>query len=567
MKILLVDASQDDVKTLGEIVKAENSEFFSASNGSEAVDVFQEHKPELIFIDANLPEQSAFPLVADIKSLQDLEEFVPIIVLVPAGDSAMARKSVEAGADDFLFRPIDRDIIRSKISAMNRIRVLHYRNVVNHRELKKMNMATQRELDVSKHVFSVILEKDGQATLPIRSWVTPVSMFNGDLVLSARTPSGGTHVMLGDFTGHGLSAALGAIPTSDIFYTMTAKGFSIGDIAVEMNKRLRSLLPRDMFCAAILMEIDSERSTLGVWIGGMPDVIIFKQNEGVVKSIASFSPPLGVADPERFKRQVEILSIDENYGIYALSDGLINTMNQKGQRYQMAGLYELIGKHRTDKGVFDAIIDDVNRFSKGSQQKDDISLVEVLGSAQSQKDKASTHVKRVQSIPPASWKVQLEFDANVLKNVNPVPHMLNLIMQIQDPAGHRERIFTILSELFSNSLEHGLLELSSSLKRSSQGFAEYYTKKKERLAKLEYGIITVGLTHIAYETHGELEIHVTDSGKGFDYSKRQRDLESNKKLSGRGLGLINSMCQSLEYRGIGNEVLAVYSWQYMVEEE
>jgi len=50
------------------------------------------------------------------------------------------------------------------------------------------------------------------------------------------------HILLGDFTGHGLSAAIGAMPLAEVFYSMTARGFNLRDILVELNSKLRRIL-------------------------------------------------------------------------------------------------------------------------------------------------------------------------------------------------------------------------------------------------------------------------------------------------------------------------------------
>ena len=55
--------------------------------------------------------------------------------------------------------------------------------------------------------------------------LSPVSIFNGDLLLATRTPSGSLYVMLGDFTGHGLPAAVGAIPVAEVFMGWQRKDF------------------------------------------------------------------------------------------------------------------------------------------------------------------------------------------------------------------------------------------------------------------------------------------------------------------------------------------------------
>ena len=63
----------------------------------------------------------------------------------------------------------------------------------------------------------------------IRYLLSPYALFNGDLLLAACTPSGNMHLLLGDFTGHGLPAAVGAMPLAEVFYGMTAKGFGLAE--------------------------------------------------------------------------------------------------------------------------------------------------------------------------------------------------------------------------------------------------------------------------------------------------------------------------------------------------
>ncbi len=66
----------------------------------------------------------------------------------------------------------------------------------------------------------------------------PVEKSNGDLLLAAARPDGVHHVLIGDFTGHGLSAAIGGPMAEDIFYAMTAKGLPLEEILLEINRKL-----------------------------------------------------------------------------------------------------------------------------------------------------------------------------------------------------------------------------------------------------------------------------------------------------------------------------------------
>jgi len=142
--------------------------------------------------------------------------------------------------------------------------------------------------------------------------------------------------------------------------------------------------------------------------------------------------------------------------------------------------------------------------------------------------------------------------------------LLNLVMGVQAPEGHREHIFTILSELFSNALDHGLLGLDSSTKSSAAGFMKYYMFKETRLANLVEGEINILLKHQPDKDNkgGRLTLKVKDTGPGFDFSAQLNNnkIIENTALSGRGIALISSLCESLRYQGNGNRVQAIYHW-------
>src|SRR5690606_40932182 len=78
-----------------------------------------------------------------------------------------------------------------------------------------------REQHVAKAVFDKVAHSGCLDAPNIRYMQSPYALFNGDLLLAAYKPSGGMHVMLGDFTGHGLPAAIGAMPLAELFYGMT----------------------------------------------------------------------------------------------------------------------------------------------------------------------------------------------------------------------------------------------------------------------------------------------------------------------------------------------------------
>ena len=118
-------------------------------------------------------------------------------------------------------------ILAAKIKAMDRLRRLQA-TVLQQRDLiAKHHDYLLNEQRVAKAVFDKVAHSGCISAPNIRYLQSPYALFNGDLLLAAYTPAGDMHVLLGDFTGHGLPAAVGAMPLAEVFYGMTAKGYGL----------------------------------------------------------------------------------------------------------------------------------------------------------------------------------------------------------------------------------------------------------------------------------------------------------------------------------------------------
>jgi len=145
---------------------------------------------------------------------------------------------------------------------------------IANQKLGELNQELQRDQDLAENVFANILDAIPTGSVGIRSYLTPMKKVGGDLFLSTPVFVTKQYIFLGDFTGHGLSAAIGAIPVSETFSEIKDNTYSIGDICRKMNRQLKALLPTGLFLCACLMELDYASDEIHVWIGGLPDLII-----------------------------------------------------------------------------------------------------------------------------------------------------------------------------------------------------------------------------------------------------------------------------------------------------
>jgi len=123
---------------------------------------------------------------------------------------------------------------------------------------------------------------------------------------------------------------------------------------------------------------------------------------------------------------------------------------------------------------------------------------------------------------------------------------------------HGENIFFILSELFNNALDHGILKLDSALKRLPDGFERYLQVRAERLVVLSSGLIEIDIEPTRESGEETLKIRVKDSGCGFDHAKLAPGTNGIADRAGRGIALARNLCAKLDYLGEGNEVVAHY---------
>ncbi|MBF0380266.1 MAG: SpoIIE family protein phosphatase [Magnetococcales bacterium] len=568
MKILIVDDDRINSAILTRLLGREGHPVVIAHNGEDGVEKFMQEQPDLVLMDIRMPRMDGYDAARKIKESAS-DRFVPIIFLTAVTDEEGLAQCIDAGGDDFLTKPFNRTILQAKIEAMERIRKLHTELHLKKDQLEQHQDQLQQELEVGKHLFSNIVRAGNLLDAPcLKQWTSPLAQFNGDLLMACYNPAGGLHIMLGDFTGHGLSAAVGALPISEIFYDLTAQGFSIGDLVEKMNAKLLTVMPTRMFCAACLIEVDFRQKSMIIWNGGLPDLCLIDNRGKLAQTIPSDHLPLGITPMTRDDRKVRIFEIQTDHRLFLHSDGLTEAINPADEMFGMARLENFFDGSTPPDQLFDTIMMGLKDFRGVADQTDDISILEIDFSRPNKTWEEDSPQKSTKTIPPAVWDISFLFSAETLKHVDPLPTIINSLMSLQAPLGHREKVYTILAELFSNALDHGLLNLDTKTKKSPEGFILYYAQREERLAALQDGNISLKLSHVPLISEddnkfgGDILICIEDSGPGFDHANVRSILEGNMAHGGRGIALVRSMCKSLTYNEAGNTATAIYSWTY-----
>lgn len=558
-KILIADDSDTDRLLLQTILVNQGHTVVAASDGDEAIELFRDTRPDMVFLDALMPRMNGFEAAEQIKILAG-EEFVPIIFLTSLQSTDSLVRCLDAGGDDFLPKPYNRVILKAKIAAFSRMRDMHRTMQLQRDLITAHNDRLLREQEIAKRVFDKVAHSGCLNAKNIRYVMSPVAVFNGDIALAAVSPTGNLVVMLGDFTGHGLDAAIGAMPVAQSFYEMVEKGTATQAVLREIDQRLCEVLPIDSFCCAIVADINFDTGIVKIWNGGLPACALYRTADKQVIPLKSRHIPLGIPSSKGFDDSFETFIVQPDDRLFFWSDGLHEATNSDGEMFGEQRLMQVFEHNSEPEQLFDEINDAVAGFTAQATVGDDVSVVEVKIVAAGDFEVEHEELVGSDRASLSNWSLTYELYSVTLREYDPLPVLLHLLVHVPYLKRHGGNIYTILTELYSNALDHGLLHLNGSLKNSTAGFDDYYQQRQQQLNILQNAKITIQIEYKKTEDGGALCFTVEDTGDGFDYRQINRDLESGARYAGRGIQLLRLICDSLEYSGRGNVARACYSW-------
>jgi CheY-like chemotaxis protein/anti-sigma regulatory factor (Ser/Thr protein kinase) len=554
LSILVADDDRTNRLVLNALLSSEGFRPLLAVNGAQAVTLYERERPDVVLMDVMMPVMDGYEATRRIKALTG-DGFVAVVFLTALNDEQSLARCIEVGGDDFMTKPFNRIVLVSKIMSYARLNRLYATLQAQNRELSKYHALLSREHEMAEQIFTAITGAGRLDAANIRYLLSPMATTSGDLILAAQTPSGGQHLMLGDFAGHGLSAALGAIPVSDIFYSMTAKGFHICDIVREINAKLYSKLPTGFFLAACLVEVDAKQRTARIWNGGIPDAIMIRDGRGIFRRLASHSLPLGIVDSEELGGEMTGVELRRGDRLYLYSDGLIESTDRAGHPFGQERLEACFHEDIPVCDRFDEICRRLHEFRSDQPQSDDITLVEItfdpaLLQAGAVTGTAGRHA--------ADWQCRLEVAAERLGDFVDLQGLVDLLVRANGITAHKSRIYTIVTELFNNAVDHGVLGLDREMKHSDSGFYAYYEAREAALRAAPQGWVRLCLSCRAQHDGQRVTVTVEDSGPGFDVSAVRPRLDDNNGFSGRGLALVRSLCGDVQFHRGGSTAEAVY---------
>ncbi len=560
MKIQIVDDAPYNVKLLSSYCKKQGYDVVTAADGEEAIGVFSAESPDLILMDVMMPVMDGYEATTKIKSLT-ADRWVPIILVTSIDNEDDLLKGIKAGADDYLSTPINFKVLHEKMRVMHRISDMQSKLKENLSALKEYHDQAEEELGLAKNVMAKIIGMSQIDQDILQHWIMPTQHFSGDVIAAKIARSDKLYACLADVSGHGLQAALMVMPISQIFYTMAENGVSLASIAEELNWRVHQQMPVGRFVATTLVCIDPYSRTIEVWNGGTPSPVLIDQKGKILHRWVSKHLPLGILDKESFDVRTEIIQVEDEAQLFICSDGLLEAEGEDTQGFGEERMFQVLC-NASPIERFTSLTDALRQHLGSQLAHDDISLLAIQYKPQKPYEliaqKAIT--KKISETKDVdAWTLSIKLGPKKLNSIDIVGLILKWSHLMDVRKSKSSDISTVLTELYTNSLDSGILQLDQNMRLEPNGVSRYLSERRYRLLNLDEGLIEIEMSRIKDGGKSLLEIHIKDSGKGFDHQMVMKNLQTKSRATSvRGIPLVKRLCKDIRYSGCGNEVLVYF---------
>jgi len=351
MKILVADDERITRRNIQRHLEKWGHEVITAENGADAWDIFQEQEIPILITDWVMPEMDGLTLVKKIRAKENTH-YTYTILLTSKSEKVDIVEGMEAGADDFLSKPFDKNELNVRLRAGIRIIELEQNLEQQNQELISANeqvikwkTRVQKEIALAIDVQQQFLPKMNEESFPIFAINIPAVEISGDFYDIVINDAGNIYFALGDVAGKGIHAGMVMAQVVSLFRAYARAGLVPSHILTTMNLELAKTSVKGMFTTIIVGELDiTSKKMIYANAGHLPP-ILRKSNGDIIKK-KSEAPPIGIIVDTKMNEYTNYEIDLSDSAFYIYSDGIVEA-KINGVQLGVEGLERLINQNTT----------------------------------------------------------------------------------------------------------------------------------------------------------------------------------------------------------------------------
>jgi phosphoserine phosphatase RsbU/P len=321
-QILIVDDEAASRRLLVRTLSSAGYGCIECDSGAEALKLVRREQPSLLLLDFAMPDLNGAEVLKQLRADGDPEVAqIPAIMLTGYGGEESEVRCLEAGANDFVTKPINTAVLRARIETQLRLRAMRRQLQQQNEELEEWRRNLERDLAAARLTQqSIIPHKPPKlAGWEVAHWYRPVIQVGGDIYGWLPVKDGRTLFWIADATGHGASAALLTTLAKLLFHHANMEHAAPAALMQAVNEDFRSIFGARSFMTAMCVALDGKTGQASVVGAGHPPLLIGRRGGGV-DSIASVAPPLGLVERAQLRETIVDLARGDVFLLY--TDGL-----------------------------------------------------------------------------------------------------------------------------------------------------------------------------------------------------------------------------------------------------
>ena len=375
-QILVVDDDPASRKLLARALSTAGYAPRECAGGIEALALIRAETPALLLLDFDMPELDGAEVLKELRADKNpAVAQVPTIMLTGHGGAESEILCLEAGADDFVTKPVNAAVLRARIETQLRLRSMRRQLQRQNNELEAWRRNLEQDLSAARLTQQSLIP---QKPPDLRGWeiaacYRPVIQVGGDIYGWMRMSDGRTLFWIADATGHGASAALLTTLAKLLFQHGSAEQTSPSAIMTAVNNDFRSIFGARSFMTAMCAALEPGTGEISVVGAGHPPLLIARSN-GPTEAIASSTPPLGLIERPQFAEAKAHLDPGDAFLLY--TDGLYGQAQGDQRQFTPERLAEMLdGKLATAQALLSRVIEKVTRVNGNKPLADDIAAL------------------------------------------------------------------------------------------------------------------------------------------------------------------------------------------------
>jgi phosphoserine phosphatase RsbU/P len=262
----------------------------------------------------------------------------PVIMLTGHGESEVT--CLSAGADDFVIKPINAEVLQARIETQLRLHAMRVQLQQQNQELEAWRRNTERDLAAARLTQQSLIP---QKAPKLEGWeiaacYRPVIEVGGDIYGWLPIKNGRWLFWIADATGHGASAALMTTLAKLLFHHGHEEHDHPAKIMEAVNNDLRGIFAGQSFMSAMCVALDPKTGEASVVGAGHPPLLVTRFGRGT-EAVPSSAPPLGLVEQSQFSETVLQLNPGDAFTLY--TDGFFGVTTNGRPRTtptQLAGM-------------------------------------------------------------------------------------------------------------------------------------------------------------------------------------------------------------------------------------